>query len=331
MRIEHFNTLKEAEERANLLLFQERKNPLTMLTKTHTLTMPNGSFILNQIDEESRAQALIKYINSPEIGSSAELLFIAPSDELTYPFRNLSRESLSFALLMRPYASPFVKPSAPLTPEEAQTYKGETTIREYFGEGEEWERAKKTLLNAMEDGGQIPEQEEADKEIDEAVKNPLLLQCISPSMLTDIAGREVRGVEDYISAIAALSGRSLSPSEERAAVWNYHFAQRDLFFFFASYSFLLTEKYSALKEALSLYGKFGLTEEWEEEYAELSAYDEGAERRIISRYYDKETYKHLTPVSLRELSEYTGIPKAVLYSYAGGSPLKRNLRRTLKK
>lgn len=335
MKIEHFKTRKEAEERANALLFQDRKNPLTMVTKSYTLNMPNGNIILNQIDEESKAQALIRYSEfTREDGythTSAELLYIAPTDELTYPFRGVSREYLSYAYFVSALASPFVKPSIPLTAEEAQTYKGETIIRDYFAYSEEWREMEENLRRVMESGEPIPEQDEADKDEDEAVENPLLWRCIPPSMFAELTGKKIKTAAEYVSAIAVLSGRELSTSEKRVALWNYHFTTRELFYLYATYSFLLTEQYSDLKKALSSYRKFGLTKEWEKEYAELTTYEESAERRIISRYYDSETYKLLSPISLRELSQYTGIPLTTLYDYAGGSPIRNRARRTIKR
>lgn len=337
MKIELYDNYQEAEERANLLLLSDSVDYPTLTTTKREINLPSPKCkIVTLIDEKSGNMAIIKRnifnkrigedIESPEAWrdeESVELLYLSSSDEVIYPFRNLTPYYLVFPYLMRGTQNPFIKPKEEISPAEAQTVEGERKIRYFFGDLEYNTDTEENPIFQLKPEDIWQDWEDEDGKIDH-----VLGLDIRAIQLTKAMGKEIKSVEDSIEAITRLSGRKLTEEEIKIVIEDHYFYKEELFLLYCTYSFLRREQYSDLKKALNSYGKFGLKKDWSKKSLILEG--DTPEYHIISRYYDCETYKLISATPLRELSNYTGIPLPMLLECSSQNPTKRAIRNRYK-
>lgn len=248
----------------------------------------------------------------------------------TLPFRNLNVGTLhAFARVGLLYS----KPTKEVTPEQVKTPEGELTISSYLhGDNDtfwEYDRTKVERLSKEDFFSIADEEVESDPEeySDFWDTNLIFSPVVAPSLLSELTGRKVTTAQDYASALESLTGSTLNKRERRQVIAAFNFISRDLFFDYALYEFIRTEDYSHLKEILSLSPDFGLPDKWERDYSPLWKWEKGtrkkvvtsAEEAIVGKYLQTEFSTMLSPVSLREISEGTGIPLSLIYKASNRS------------
>lgn len=333
---ETYNSFKEAEERAKTLLWNDRPQGATEVSissktspawdeypkKPHFITM-----------EGSEAYALIlvsEYTNCKgRKFENAYLTYVGANDKPTYPFRNIQK--FNFPLLVMAMLSripTYIKPTEPITAKEAATAAGEEKIRHFFGVGYEDFKGQGYLLEAIRRGEIEAFTDEGDEEPD------LSAEDIIPAALSEAVGKPVRNLKEYIAATEALMGRSLNDKEREALEFPYYYWQIELYGLYCLYCFLLTEKYTDLKQAEKEYNKFGLPKGWQKlrvNYgAEILDDGESVEEAVLNRYFDTQSFRFICPINLREIADYTGAPIKLIYEVMGESQEARRLRRRYK-
>lgn len=268
----------------------------------------------------------------PEEHTCYDIVVLSPDEvdpsNYTIPFRNL-QENLLPIIARRGIT--FIKPKRAITPKEARTPEGQECIlkllrsyeidafftydREEYKDGLSKEKFFDIEDDEIEEN---PEEWEDDWE-----DNVRFINCIAPSLLSELTGRKVTNAKGYASALETLLGSTLDKRERKAATGYYDFALRDLFLSYATYEFFRTEDYSHLQEILSLYADFGLPENWQKDFILLSYWETikgkqklktfSAEEAIVSKYLSNEYSTLLSPFSLRDISEGTGIPMSIIY------------------
>ena len=136
---ETYDSLQEAEERARLLLWNDRPQGSNEVTYTSTTSDAWDGLRFKPYTitvEGSEAYALILHNVTEWKGTkheTARLTYIGANDKQTYPFRNLKKHELPFIAMLNRLPT-YIKPVEPITAEEAATAAGETKLRHFFGQ-----------------------------------------------------------------------------------------------------------------------------------------------------------------------------------------------------
>lgn len=256
----------------------------------------------------------------------------------TYPFRLLQDKYMHAITRVGVI---FYKPTLPLSPQEAQTDRGQTAIAEFIGTGDFKEDVyepitKETLLAAQgkreaffavedEEIEANPDDEEWGKYWEDNIRMELYPPL---PVLSEATGINVSSLSDFTKAIAKLVGSPLNKREKRA-IKSAYTAQGIALLEYAAYEFFRTEKYSRLQEALSHFADFGLQKNWERDFFMLQPHptfrDRGQasytsrctpEEWVIAKYIGRDYSTLIGTPSYREVAEATGIPLNVIYKAA---------------
>lgn len=246
-------------------------------------------------------------------------------ERYTYVFRNLQPKMLFIPLSLN---ANFVKPSKPVSLDEALSATGDKIIGDFFSteyEGRdlnfystdqptsEEELRKYTRETAFD----VYEPDEDELEEFPDAKRTIELVCNPPVyLLADVTGKEILDVKGYEKALSSLLDAKFSKEEKEAIRSNFIFYQGERLINFALYEFLRTESYDRLKEILKSYSKFGLPDDWEENIPylwESRSDEEGsrritAEERILALYLCKDASDLIGGYTYREIAERTGTP-----------------------
>lgn len=336
---ETYDSLQEAEERARLLLWNDRPQGSNEATYTSTTSdawngLPYKPHTITI--EGSEAYALILHNVTEWKGrkhETARLTYVGANDKQTYPFRNLQKYDFPFLLMAMLNRIPtYIKPVEPITAEEAATAAGEEKLRHFFGTDYAGFKEQPELLEAIRKG----EEETFTLEEWEEEKPYLTAAEINPAALSQAVGKPIRSINDYHKATEALIGRSLNDEERKAQIFPYYFHRVETFGLYCLYCFLLTEQYADLKQAEKHYSVFGLPKGWQKDDntnfgAEMVEQGETMEEAVLNRYYDLQSFRFICPMDLRELAAFTGAPLKLLSDVMDEAAPARRIRRRLKK
>lgn len=334
---ETYNSLQEAEERARLLLWNDRPKGTTEVTytsktsdvwndlpyKPHTITI-----------EGSEAYALILHNVTEWDGKqheTAHLTYVGADDKQTYPFRKLKRYDFPLFMMIVLRGIPtYIKPVEPITAEEAATAAGEERIRHFFGTDYENFLKQPELLEAIRRG-----EKEAFYTEEYEDENYFHAAEINPASLSVAVGKPIYTLKDYHKATEELIGRNLNDEERKAQIFPYYFLRVETFGLYCLYRFLLSEKYEDLTAAIKEYSVFGLPKGWQKDDTmnfggEMIESGETMEEAVLCRYYDLQSFRFLCPVNLSEIAAYTGAPLKLLSDVMGESAHARRIRRRYK-
>ena len=286
------------------------------------------------VETGGRAYIYKMFHHYPEDYTDYLVVVLSPDEvdpsNFTLPFRNLNVSTLhAFARVGLLYA----KPTKEVTPEQARTPEGELTISSYLhGDADtfwEYDRTKVEGLSKADFFSIEDEEVEADPEqySDDWESNLIYSPVVAPSLLSELTGKRTATAKEYASALETLVGSTLDKRERKEVVTAYDFISRDLFLDYATYEFIRTENYDHLKKILSLFPDFGLPDKWERDYSPLWKWEKGTKKRIVTsadvaivgKYLQTEFPAMLSPVSLREISEGTGIPLSLIYKASNRS------------
>lgn len=333
---ETYDSLQEAEERARLLLWNDRPQGSNEVTYTSTTSDAWDGLRFKPYTitvEGSEAYALILHNVTEWKGTkheTARLTYVGADEKQTYPFRNLKKHELPFIAMLNRLPT-YIKPVEPITAEEAATAAGETKLRHFFGQDYARFMEQPEELEAMRRG-----EEEAfyTEEWDEK-ESYLRAAEINPAALSQAVGKPIRSIKDYHKATEALIGRSLNDEEREAQIFPYYFHRVEVFGLYCLYCFLLTEQYADLKQAEKQYSVFGLPKGWQKDDnmnfgAEMVEQGETMEEAVLNRYYDLQSFRFICPVDLSEIAAYTGAPLKLLSDVMDESAPARRIRRRYK-
>lgn len=336
---EEYDSLQEAEERARLLLWNDRpqgSNEVTYTTETSDAWggLPYKPYAMTI--KGSEAYALILHSVTEWNGrrhETARLSYVGANDKQTYPFRNLKKYDFPFLLMAMLSRIPtYIKPVEQITAEEAATAAGEEKLRHFFGTDYARFMKQPELLEAIRKG-----KEEAFTLEEWEEEEPYIVAAeISPAALSQAVGKPIRNIMDYHKATESLIGRSLNDEERKAQLFPYYFNRVELFGLYCLYCFLMTEQYADLKQAEKKYSFFGLPKGWQKDDtmnfgAEMVEQGETMEEAVLNRYYDLQSFRLICPVDLSEIAAYTGAPLKLLSDVMDESAPARRIRRRLKK
>ena len=156
---ETYDSLQEAEERARLLLWNDRPQGSNEVTYTSTTSDAWDGLRFKPYTitvEGSEAYALILHNVTEWKGTkheTARLTYVGADDKQTYPFRKLKKYDFPFLIMAMLNRIPtYIKPVEPITAEEAATAAGEERIRHFFGTDYENFIKQPELLEAIRRG-----------------------------------------------------------------------------------------------------------------------------------------------------------------------------------
>lgn len=358
IRIFGLKSLQEAEQRARDLLYErvgkQSSGSLLYITSTISYSKVADSFskepttpfdvprnyedekeyFVTCVDEETNEKKGVVYIYSSLSRDSIEysLTYRSPEEidpsNFTIPFRSLSEQGVRVLSRLNVL---FSKPVLPLSPEEAQTPKGEEAIALFLGGGgAEWKPITKEQL---QDGSITKESlfHAEDEEIEENPedypeewkRNIVLHNHPSPRTLSEATGMRTDTPRAYAKALEKVLGSPLDDRERREVIDSYEVSRKMEFIDYATYEFFRTESYDHLKEVLSHFADFGLRKDWERNFFLLEeskienwthSHKQTAEERIVSQYVDRDFSTMIgASYSYREISEATGIPLSLIY------------------
>ena len=334
---ETYDSLKEAKERARLLLWNDLPQGAKEAVYTTTTSDAWDGLRFKPYTitiDGSESYALILHSVSEWKGrkhETARLTYIGANDKQTYPFRNLKKQELPFIVMLNRIAT-YIKPVEPITAEEAATAAGEERIRHFFGTDYERFTEQAELLEAIRRG----EKEAFYTEEWDEEESYLRAAEINPSALSNAVGKPVRSLKDYHKATEALIGRSLNDEERDAQIFPYYFHRVETFGLYCLYCFLLSERYADLTNAIKQYSVFGLPKGWQKDDsmnfgAEMVEQGETMEEAVLNRYFDLQSFRFICPVDLSEIAAYTGAPLKLLSDVMDESATARRIRRRFNK
>lgn len=314
---------------------KEKKKGYTLVYALHQDTGDTGALGIIEEDIYSEGESYMVIALTPEE---------ADEQNRTLPFKDISGQWLIFLLSRKKFDTiRFSKPTTPLSIEEVKTEDGEKRLHTYlYGtyEGDifpYWDYGFTT--EELSKGGivkgeildPIPDpdiEDYPDEEDKDWLSNMVMIRPIAPSLLSEATGIKINSREDYLSAVEKVIDAPLDKREKLAVVWAYYHYSRDIFIDYAYYEFFRTESYDHLKEILSRYSDFGLSEDWETNMTglieqinvRLSIYDVDTkvwtpittEEAIISIYLNYKNTSEFGGISFKELSQETGIPVGLL-------------------
>jgi hypothetical protein len=323
MKLEKYDRIEDAEQRAAALLFADRKDKEEVEFTTNTESRDFGDKIdpfRYHIETAKQITDGVAYMIERGIkgGNKHVILFyVSPKDILLYPYRNVERNNFPFLFFLRPNeAICFTRPRVPLSADEAMAVDGAKTLYGFFS-SDEYDYAREQIQEVAEGKRELFGVEEEEREDGTIVKTLNTMAELPPAILSEFLNVEIHNKADFDKAVEKLLGRSLTDEEREALVFTFEFYQSGYFLRYCLYRFITNEQYSDLKEALSEYAKFGLPDDWESE-DKTSELDIGqtAEEWVISSYFDPITYKYVIKTPTREISKFTGIPLSVFQRYA---------------
>lgn len=327
-----YKTYEEADKAAHSFLLAERPprdGEQVTITSTYSeyLKVMNTQPYIITIDG-SEAFAVILHNKAEFDGREYEHAFlccISEKDSFTYPFRFMDKKAIPFLLLCRMNgALSLIKPNEDITAEEATTIQGGERLRNFFDMADETEEQRKKIADIKAGGEAFTLWDDED-----GTKPYYDSPDISPVILSEETGKQIRSLRQYQTAMEKLIGRKLNDEEKESLRFPYYVYQTELFSHYCLYRFLFMEKYSALQEAAKDYAIFGLPKDWEkrEEYRGITLEgNETLEEWVLSNYFNSETYELFTPISLDEIARWTETPPRILRHCSGESRDKRIIR-----
>lgn len=315
MRKEYdFSTREEAVDAASATFHRwhsEQPPTQTYNLMERTLSNKDGSIAIHYVeDETSGARAYIL----PNIGYGYSVAYLS-SDEVeeanrTFPFRESREDIIPFAVML---SIIFYKPTTEIPLSEATSLDSANRIEKFFEEAE-WQSREKVLSESksVADCFYIEDEEvEGNKEEwpEEWERNIVYSAEIHRSILEEETGVKITSSATYIKALSKWLNTTLDSRQKRAVKSYYDFTQPYLFLRYALYEFLRSESYPHLRELLSHYADFGLSEKWEAKYFPKSRKGvASAEEYVIGKYLGGMGREYLGNNRLRDIAEFTETP-----------------------
>lgn len=273
---------------------------------------------------------------------TAELYLLSKGETLTFPYRHIDllllpdimkRKRLG-NLRMRDYPA-IVKPTKAISIDEATTLKGMERIREFFfigfeqqGEDSEnqesfaYQRSEIERIRREGEGdffvlNKWEEEDENEEPITDENGNAIVhaelgSSYISPAILSEATGEAYGSFPEYVSGISRLLKRDLTPEEVKTLEFPYYDAQAEAYLSYCLYSFLFSERYADLQEAVAQYSRFGLPDDWETQ-RDIKIIMDGDSpiEWVLQQYYYADSRMGVEH-SIKEVADYTGAPYKLL-------------------
>lgn len=317
-----FKTYEEAAKEAKALLWEQRKD------REQLTTIDRSRF------DENKKRLPFAYIEDKETGATAyiysfdedkdySITFLsgdeAKEENRTYPFRGVAKERIPFLMALR---TPIFKPLREIKPDEALTPDSLKEINTFLGADTEEAKFIYGFLTKEEveaKGYTIDTAFEYLEKKDGTIEVVSLLCLPFPQALTELTGVKIKTASDYVKGISKLLRVELTEEQIKGAKGSFSFYCSDALLRYAIYEFFRTESYSHLREVLSTFKDFYLSENWEEDstiyhgYSELSGEHSATEICVLAKYLSKwnDNIKGLQ-TRIKEVAEYTGTPLALM-------------------
>lgn len=309
--------------------------------------------------KEDGVRAVITYVDVAEdyarFGKEwtpfATLYLLSDGERFTFPYRHIEllflpdilRNKSIGTYRMKNFVS-VVKPRRFVGIDEAITLKGMENFRYFFTneretsdneskDPESFSNQRKELERIRQGNGNFFQwddvevwDEDCEPITDEAgnvvTKKHLGAIFISPALLAEEMGETYGSFEEYVSGISRLLKRDLNAEEVKALEFPYYHSQAEAFLSYCLYTFLYSEKYSDLQEAVAQYRRFGLPDDWEEqENVKYTTNGDSPTDWVLTQYYciDNLGAEH----SIKEVAAYTGAPYKTLLRLSERDRLSR--------